>query len=33
MEASCPAETASRPSLLRDREEMAEGCASILYVH
>lgn len=33
IEASCPAETASRPSLLIDRDEMADGWASMLYVH
>jgi hypothetical protein len=33
IEASCPADTASRPSLLSDNEEIAAGCASMLYVH
>jgi hypothetical protein len=28
--ASWPAETSSRPSGERDKEEMAEGCASIV---
>jgi hypothetical protein len=31
--ASWPAETSSRPSGERDKEDMAEGCASMVYVH
>jgi hypothetical protein len=33
IDASWPADTASRPSLLSEREEMADGWASMLYVH
>jgi hypothetical protein len=31
--ASWPAETSSRPSGERDKEDMADGWASIVYVH
>src|SRR3954453_18282805 len=31
--ASWPAETSSRPSGERDKDDMAEGCASMVYVH
>jgi hypothetical protein len=33
MLASWPADTASRPSRLREREDIAAGWASMLYVH